>query len=357
MFINIYQPKYITYGKIDEEGNIVAPNTSYFSAMNNKNTSNIINPITKICLDNLIKDWEKGSATKRVQKEKTVLQTIKPNSAAENSYKLYEKYLSEDANKFLQRTALTGNPEAIDSFESFILEYIKYSIPRGTNLTFSSFILSTSNSLLNSGLIVKMFNENKFQIDLKNDANYNLFVNTAANNGFMIETNNNGLLILNFSSERVIDISNQNGLTTIKDFYSKYYTKTINLDITLLSTYLTKVYNDFCDKKPYCHKRSNCGTKIVNEVTARQKISFTQLYSKYDFLYWLKIYMYLRAKETSKSWTQDELNTYIFELTNIYNSSIDKGYELGLSYVDKLIGKYPYEMSMAQSSFYYEPRL
>ncbi len=357
MLINIYQPKYITYGKIDEEGNIIAPNTSYFSVINNKNKDNFINPITKICLDNLIKDWERGNATKKVQRERTVLQTIKPQSAAENSYNLYQKYLTENANLFLRIVSLSGNPEAIDSFESFMFEYIKYSIASKNYLTFSSFVLSTSNSLLNSGLIVKLFNENKHNINLKNDLNYNLFINTAVNNGFVIEKNNNGLLILNFGSERVVNIVKQNEVNTIKEFYSKYYVKTLNLDIMLLATNLTKVYNDFCDRKPYCYKRSMCGTRITNEITPRQKINFTQLYSKYDYLYWLKIYLYLRGKEIGKSWTQNDFNTYIFELTNIYNSSIDKGYELGLSYVDKLVGKYPYPMVISQNSFYYEPRL
>lgn len=357
MFINLSQPEYFTFGRINSQKKIIVPNLNNFDKLSIKNENNLINPIAKKLYTNLLSDFNKASITNKIDKENTNLFPIKISSAGSNVYARYERYISSLFDDFITNFNIINNIENLITFENVTNEFIKFLINLKTApITFSSFAFSRFVGIQISGLSIILF-DNLTNSEIDNDINYNFYVNTIFNNGFVINENNKSNIILNFGSKLVIDELSKLGINDISTFYSNYYIEANTIDIIFLSSLITKKYNEFCIKRPYAHPRRLCSTGYVQDITARTIIDFKNLYSKYNYLYWLKIYLYLKGIETYKDWSQQDFDYYINNLENVYNSNLDSSYANGLKYVNDLIGKYPYPQSMEPIKFYYEPRL
>ena len=358
MFINLTDPKYLLFGKINQNNNIIAPNNNKIIKLQLNNQQNIVNPITKYFLDKLFLDFRKGELTGKFIKEDTALYPIKIQSAGFSVYSRYETYVNILFDVFIKNYKINNEIDNLVSLNDFIIEFIKfcYSLERGP-FTLSSYTISKYNSIKSTGLVVTLFEKS----GIETDPNYLLYTNTVYNNGFLMDEKNKGTIILNLGHEAVIDKLKEEGINTITNFYSTYYTQTVDLDINLLSYILLKKYNEFCAANPRAKQRKPCynnPSRYVQETKIRTPISFKNLYTKYNYLYWLKIYMFLRAIETYKVWSQNEFDFYVNELTNLYKASIDSQYQSGLNYVGQLIGRYPYPQSLDSNiNFYYEPRL
>lgn len=355
MFIDLSNIKYMLYGKIDNQNQIISPNINKISRLQTNNEQNLINPTTKFFLEKLLLDFRKGTMTGRIKTDDSVIFPITVSSAGNDVYKKYENYISSLFDAFLQNFRNTRQIDELVSLQDFMHEFIKFCILLGDGpFTFTSYVMSKYNSIRSTGLVVTLFE----QQDIESDINYQIYVNTVVNNGFLIDENNKGTIILNLGHESVINKLKENGINNSSDFYSTYFTQSKNLDINLLSYVLLKKYNQFCAKFPTATQKRVCsGNSFTNESKRRNPINYSVLYTKYNYLYWLKIYLFLRGIETYKIWSQNEFDHYVFELTNIYNSSVDKQYQSGLQYVSNLIGKYPYPQNTSTINFYYEPRL
>ncbi len=348
----------MTFGKINSERLTIAPNINKFVSITTKNGNNFINPITKIFLDKLLSDFNKASSIGRIVKQNTNLYPISVLDAGTNPYVNYDNYINTLFDSFIQQYKTTNDIEKLISFGDINLEFIKFLIRLQIPNTFSSYILSRYNSIQSSGLSVKLFDQSTINKDITKDPNYNFYVNTVTNNGFLIDQFNKGTIVLNLGHEGVIRELNRQGITKVSDFYSAYYITTDTIDISFFSSLVTKKYNNFCGMHPYAHPRKYCiNTSFTQDIVARNLIDFKNLYSKYDLLYWLKIYLYVRALETHKNWSQVDFDFYVNNLTSIYNANLDNSYDSGLQYVKKIIGRYPFPQSTQPTKFYYEPRV
>lgn len=358
MFINLSQPQYNTFGKINNQRLVIAPNISKFVTISIKSSNNILNPITKVFLDKLLLDFNKAAAIGRIAKQNTNLYPLLPIEAGSNVYNKYETYINTIFDGFMDNYKIANDIERLITFEDTNEEFTKFLIRMKMPNTFSAYIMSRYNSIQATGLSVKLFDQRTLIKDISQDPNYKFYVNTVTNNGFLIDSNNQGTIILNLAHEAVIREMNNRGITKLSEFYSMFYVPSEKLDITFLASLLTKKYNSFCGSNPFAHPRKECvGTEFTQDVVARNLIDFKNLYSKYDLLYWLKIYLYFRGIETHKNWTQQDFDFYVTNLTNIYKSDVDNSYNLGLQYVKNLVGTYPYPQSLEPVKFYYEPRL
>lgn len=357
MFINLSQPEHYTFGRINSKKSIIVPNLTNFDKLSIKNENNLINPIARKLYTNLLSDFNKASLTNKINKENTFLFPIKISSAGSNVYVKYERYISKLFDDFISNYEITNNIENLVTFENLTNEFIKFLINFKTlPITFSSFAFSRFVGNKISGLSINLF-DNLSNGQIENDINYNFYVNTIFNNGFVINQNNKSKIVLNLGSNLVINELTKLGINDISTFYSTYYIEANTIDILFLSSLFTKKYNEFCIKRPYAYPRRLCLTGYTQDVTPRAVIDFKNLYSKYNYLYWLKLYLYLRAIETYKDWSQQDFDYYINNLINVYNSNLDSSYDNGLKYVNNLIGKYPYPQSLEPIKFYYEPRL
>jgi hypothetical protein len=348
------------YGKINNQNQIIVPNINKIVRLQTNNEQNIVNPITKYFLEKLLLDFRKGTMTGRINTDDSVIFPMIVKSAGEDIYKKYENYISNLFDSFLKNFKITKQIDELVSFQDFIHEFIKFCTLLGDGpFTFTSYVMSRYNSIRSTGLMVTLFQQKETGTpNIELDINYQIYVNTVVNNGFLIDENNRGTIILNLGHESVINKLKESGINNSSDFYSSYFTESINLDINLLSYVLLKKYNEFCAKFPTATQKRVCsGNSFTNESKRRNPINYSVLYTKYNYLYWLKIYLFLRGIETYKIWSQNEFDHYVFELTNIYNSSIDRQYQSGLQYVSNLIGKYPYPQNTSTINFYYEPRL
>ena len=358
MFIQLSNPQYVTFGKINGQNIPIAPSIDKFVSISIRSSNNLLNPITKVFLDKLLLDFNKAATTGRIVKQDTSLYPILPIEAGSNVYVNYENYINSLFNEFIKQYKSTKDIEQLITFENVNYEFTQFLIRINLPQTFSAYILSRYNSIQSTGLSVKLFDERKITKDIRTDPNYNFYVNTVVNNGFMFDSNNKGTIILNLGHEAVIRELNNRGITSLSGFYSNFYLPSNTIDIFFLSSLITKKYNNFCASNPFAHPRKQCvNTSFTQDIIARNLIDFKRLYSKYDLLYWLKIYLYFRGVETYKNWTQTDFDYYVRNLTNIYNVNVDNSYELGLQYVMNLIGKYPYPQSIEPVKFYYEPRV
>lgn len=358
MLIDLTKNQYFLFGKLNNSKNIIVPNKDKLERvqiLNNGN--NLINPIAKYFLDKLFQDFNKASLSGKFSKQNTKLYPLTISSAGANVYSKYENYISTIFDEFIKINVANNNIENMLSFEDIVFNFTKFlfTLENGP-YTLSAYTLSRYNNLNSSGLVVNLFDGVKN--DVTKDVNYNLYISIVNKNGFLIDKNNLGRLILNLRHESVVNRMRELGINSLSDFYSTYFVESSTLDIKLMSFIILKKYNEFCIRYPIAKPKSTCyNTKVTQDYIQRNLVSFNVLFQKYDYLYWFKIYLFLRGLETYKSWSQNEFDLHIIDLSNIYKTSLDNQYDSTLNYVLKLVGRYPYTSVVGNTNFYYEPRL
>jgi len=215
------------------------------------------------------------------------------------------------------------NSNIVDFFD--FVEQFAILIERITLLrpfTRSEYLLSNLATPLYSGLAIEIddtsdqgedFNKILFYI---NDFQFETYRQLAANRGFNVAKNAPWRLVAIPYSQQMGAFMKTNGVTyeTLTD---KFYKRCCFSDIPDLKFYLKEFYNAFVKELPTVRvplvvgkNRKSSLTKIIE-----RDIMTEEGYSEewfFDNSFWIRLYIYIRAKETNRDWNQykfDQVST------------------------------------------------
>jgi hypothetical protein len=258
-------------------------------------------------------------------------------------YNLYIKMLYRVfTGKFLDHQERKQKITSIDSFMEVFVEFVdkmaaKYPFTR------SGLILSKYSDPLLSGLIIDIAAGDHSDDRLKNrvfikDPNFSIFRKVAAKHGFMIDKNAPWRLVADINSPKMRSLMRGRGKDYSSLFRRSYYTAhrggvgTADSDVEELKKFVFGIYNSFITANPEARKvvydPSACAaikkgavsaadsrllrnSMRLNTVTTqlRETITIGDFNEKYGHgisLFWLRMYLYIRAKEAHKGWSKRE---------------------------------------------------
>lgn len=305
------------YGRIDYDQQPVVPLETSIKQLSNSTVA-VLAPVADA--------YEE--LKKRIIKDAN-LQRIKKNSSyyplnPVDGYKNYTNdYKSKVANLFdyqsYQYVKLLNKRKNIKNLEDYINNFIELSYYTNTIVTLSNFILSETP--LYSGLMIDLKNEDKTsdkqkQVYYLEDPNFNLFLLRAEEYGFKIDKNIPWRLVFDIESVNARKYLEPYGLTNVKQFFDKFYQKTINLELLLIQQELIKSYNNFVKYNPKYIEVVNC----EDVVKYRLPLILEQINIERYELRWNKFHMFLKLKELNMINSEEEYTKHMNNLSQIYYS-------------------------------------
>ena len=214
---------------------------------------------------------------------------------------------------FLAHPAISAE---IVNFPDFVEQFTLF-IDRITLLspyTMTEYLLSNLSTPLYSGLVIEVDNTSDQGEDVNkiasyvNDLQFETYRQLAANNGFNLDKN---------APWRLIAIPYAPQMTSFMDRYDvdygtlteKFYKLSCFSDVSDLKFYLKEFYNTFVGKFPTVHVPIIKGENRKRNLTrvVRRDIMTDEQYQEEwesDNAFWIRLYIYVRAKETNRDWNQ-----------------------------------------------------
>jgi hypothetical protein len=197
-------------------------------------------------------------------------------------------------------------------------------------MTYSGFVGSNLCSPLCSGLMIELSkdkhgNDRNKVVKYLEDANYELFAEVAKRYGFVLDKNAPWRLVADLTSPGLKPYLAGRRLSTLNEVFSNRYSYVMEHDMDLLRETFVGMYKDFLNREPCLVVHH-----IQNDTVTTEKVK--RVDDSDDFNNWWRVYVYIKARETNRSWDQDTFDT-IARITESRDKLIDRA--SAISYLQK----------------------
>ena len=353
-YINLWYNEML-FGRVDREGDVVYPAPGFLKQL--KGTDEL----SYFVLDFVADAYEEFRQTMLSHERENHFVNLDgtpfenrfvPTKAWTNTNAAYNAYLTNYFATFIASTF--SDPTILDevfNFDDYVLAFTRL-LDRTTLLvpfTKTAYIPSKLASPLNSGLIIEFADELDHGDDYTkitefvNNVNFELFREIASRHGFAVDMNAPWRLIADVGSDamqRYMGKYNQN----LDTMFEHYYYNSSFYEIPNLKVLLPRFYNIFINAQPQQRSEElvdekNTG-KSLTKVINRAILSPEELDRKYNNLFWIRLYMYIRAKETNRDWNQDKFDHLVKKASDFFLYADEKS---ALKFINKEMRQTPEE--------------
>jgi hypothetical protein len=278
-----------------------------------------------------------------------ILSSIKPEKAWTSNQQLlsdhqqiiYERFIFGYMNKQFNNKITT-----IDNFVDVFQEFL-FQIAEDMPVTYTGFNTSHFCSPHSSGIILDTAVDDETDDFVKtnkylNSVNFTFFELAAVRYGFFIDKYVPWRLVADLSSKTMISYMKKYNLETYNDVFKKQYIETYKADILKLRNFVFDAYNKFVDSYPGYVMITACDDGYRQQNLTRKKIDQKDFLAKYGINYWIKLYCFLRARETNIDYSQKQLEVFITDAVQKYNSS---GLDASMLYINNLFNGFKYGLT------------
>lgn len=260
---------------------------------------------------------------------------LKAKKSWSSLHEAYHKHMIFFLDEFVKHLNKTHKDKNIDSFESFILYYVKFLDNVVYKIPFikSSYFLSKEYPTRNTGFIIDIEldnadDDNKKFKDFLTNYEYNEFFKLCNTTNFLIDKSCPWRLVYDVFSEQSENyISNYNDTNgnplNTSTLIENYFYKTKDFDLENLKNYMIIGYNTFVDLKPTLHKPSlttyNDKQILLTNSVKREKISVEQVTAKYSDVFWFNIYCHLSFVENKLNLSHEQYRAYLRNLNEVFS--------------------------------------
>ena len=317
------------YGKVDTYGFAIVPKQSRIAEIvaDTDETHEAIY-IVKECFEEMADYYKQLDLRGKLNINSKTLKEIVPVKSWKNPMLSYATYQESMINDFISLKD-TDLPEIRD-YKTFEKSFMDHARSLHQPFTMSGFCTSHLSDPRHSGLVIDISPEEysldqvKYEGYIK-DPNFKVFRSVVNRYGFRIDKNIPWRLYFDVShtySKRKFEKYN---IRNTEDFFSKYYDRIVDLEMKNLDTVMNQMYNAYYNTDQYYITTRYCSrtstTKV--ETKSREVVTLQKLNNRYDEDHWIRTYLYFRAIETRKEWSQARFDKVVSEATavNRYRSS------------------------------------
>lgn len=268
------------------------------------------------------------------------IQTLTPKRAFVNLQTSYHELATSYYGVFNSFVASRNADTKIKNFQSFVnvfLDFIGQTTP-ARPLTRSGYAKSRFATPLNTGLVVEMSKDahdgdEKKITDWIDDVNFAVYAKAAHKYGFKVDKHAPWRLIANVDSPKMREYMEKRG-TTPETFIDEYYYVSHQVDMMAIKVYMLQFYNTYVEDNPIIFENEliKGGTKTKIKQSYRYKEKMEDIDNSYPEDYWLRMYAFIRGRESNQPWNQVEFEKIV---TNAYHlqKTLDKA--TAIRYIDE----------------------
>jgi hypothetical protein len=314
-FVN-YWYEHMSYGRIDKNQNAIYPASSDMKAIPGDDPVSALNFVTDayIGMQNDVKELIRLGTISSTGLSSKILSAKRGWKSPREDYFSYIRNMYSDlVFPFLSHPAI--NTEIVN-FPDFVEQFTLF-IDRITLLkpyTMTEYLLSNLSTPLYSGLAVEIDNTSDQGEDVikiasyMNDVQFETYRQLAATRGFVLDKNAPWRFIaIPYSPQMIIPMGKYD--VDYETLTEKFYKLSCFSDISDLKFYLKEFYNDFVRQIPAIRIPIIKGENRKRNLTrvVRRDIMTDEQYQEEwesDNAFWIRVYIYVRAKETNRDWNQ-----------------------------------------------------
>lgn len=328
----IYFPKQFTnvidfwktsmlYGKVDTNLNAVMLNTNNLKLLK---TNNIAQPSQFFALsfvadafNEMVIEFQRADQFKIIPKSK--LNPLRIEKAAVPTLTNYEQTIRSFLDSAFNKRVLK---DKVFNLNDFLNEFCLAIQTTSLYLSQTSYLTNNVSTPCVSGLIIELANLNHDEDKLKDkqikDPNFEFFINTAEKYSFFIDKNAPWRLVFNINTSYALQKMKDNGFNSIDEMFSKAYNTVYKNEWKSLKETLINYYNDNVLSK------QKSQLPILNKDGSIEFINKEKEFNvenKYNDLFWIKLYYFVRLKEEDIRIDQTQFENKMNRLISIYNSA------------------------------------
>ena len=265
---------------------------------------------------------------------------LTPVTGYRSVYSEYDKQMETIYQVFYtqNRIFIENKMVAFDDFVSIFLKFLKKLLYE-TFFLRSSFVVSKELSIFSTGLALEFsspysYDDDRAKINYYIQNNhFDIMHDICKRFGFRIDKNIPWRIVADLTSPAMEKYLYNHGLNNLKVIFEKRFFKAYYTDIDLLKFYFKQFWNAAINKQPNITiPKYMCGS-YKNELYERKRMGESQLSSKYDNYYFNRLYIYIKALEYKKPWTQQEFENYVRNANEILAY---KGVQPSTDYINSL---------------------
>jgi len=340
------------FGRVDRKGTIVYPSEAYLKQLVNEGGKGyfVLNFVADAYQSFRDAMLTQESQNHFINLDGTPFEDrFAPTKSWISVNKNYTSYLQNYYDSFF--LPFMSDPtrlEDIRDFDDFVTEFTRLIDQTSLTIPFTKtqYIVSKYASPLTSGLIVEFADaehgDDPAKIeDFINNINFELYREIAHRHGFAVDMNAPWRLVADVGSYAMQQFMGRYNIN-LNTLFGQYYYNSAMFDIPNLKVYMQHFYNSFVRSFPKIR------TPIVT-VKDGKKISLTQVEERaildpkeyerrYTNLFWIRFYIYIRAKETNRDWDQYKFDHMVKRASDFF---IYKGERVALKFIDKEVKEKP----------------
>ena len=216
-----------------------------------------------------------------------------------------------------------------------------------TPFTKTEYLMSKNSSPLMSGLVIELSDLYDHGSDLEkitdfiNSNNFEVYREIANLHGFAVDRNAPWRLVALPGYPAMQRFMSKYGIT-LNTLFKKYYYTSYFLDIPSMKSHLFQYYQAFTTDSPEVRVpivREMGDKKIsLTKVIPRATLSLQDFLEKYNNLFWIRLYVYVRAKETNRDWNQHKFDHVVKEASDFFTYSTEAA---AFKFINKEVRRFP----------------
>jgi len=273
---------------------------------------------------------------------------LQPKKGWTNLHNKYHEYLNEIFNEYIKETTSTHKNTKIDSFEAFVLSYVRFldKVIYKTPFVKSSYVASDLFHTTDTGFIIdleidKSDDDTKKFTDYYDNIEFIHFSKLCEQTNFSIDKDCPWRLVYNTFSDMSQTYMKKYNINK-NNLIEQYFYITEDFDLKNLKQYFMIMYNTFVSIKPTAQKVKVItynNKQIINtEFIDRQPITKETLNSKYPDQFWFSIYSHFLFVENKLDLTSQQYQKIMKELNTSFSLY---GYNLTKEELKTFISKTP----------------
>lgn len=335
VFFDHHFAENILYGVVDEDSNVVVPNTNKLVTLKEQEgtTHQVLNFVQDMFV-RIKTNLRLKQALNRVSRDNPDITKFKIRKAYDPPAVRYESYLENIVLQFEAQFNDGLTNYNITSFDNYVKQFYHFLLNNlnGVPVTYGEWLKSSNNSIFSTGLAISIANidpdDNVRKIEFVNTECFKYFKRICLNEGFHILENSPWVMLANISSPKTLEMLKKynyfNDSLIINN--NIYFNNISNIEYLYIKNILINRYNIYVTNNPLI-----LDYKVYGKRKTIQQQKYRRLYDingRYTDNFWIDYF--LRMKNIERPIYNDkqlaEIDDYRKKIEKIFDRDTGLGY-------------------------------
>lgn len=342
-------PGKMLYGRVDPMGDSVFLAEENLKQLPNTGSSTIfVLNFVADAWDDFTAFWNGKIVERGYVKKESPFYNISPKQGWISPHKIFHMKQSDEYEQLTTHKLYLSThwDDQIVNFEGFLKFYLSFcqKITPTVPVTRAQWLVSRYASPLFSGLMIEVQEGMSHGDDMVkqqgfvDDEVYDLWVQAAMRYGFVVDKNAPWRLIADINSAPMKRYLGKYGVKSLKAVFKSYYATALYSDIEVLRQYMRNMYKSFIVSNPNVKRRVPSPTlkdEAAYKLVQRTTLTDKEFDEKYPPRWWIRHYVYIRARETARKWDQTRFEMVV---KNAQKKEKHINMDAALEYINRVCG-------------------